>query len=290
MNRFTLYGILSLIFATNYAFICTMNNNQANLNKQLIDIVLEQNLTEIQKFTLIDKLLKSGADINSKPYGHNDSTRRAMNIKTGTPLIEASRKKQNLLMSFLLSKLDINVNAQNDDGHTALMKATCIFDDTNDTIAKTLNITKSLLSQGARIDITSNKGETVFHFAAISGIIDILDLILQETNKKPLSFLTKLINQQDQLGNTALHKAVSVSSEICKKLLEAGANPNIKNLEGNNALELAELSTTPRISQKEKIAILNLLQNWESFVKKEISVATNLISDLSNIVVKYIVE
>ncbi|MCC6127993.1 MAG: ankyrin repeat domain-containing protein, partial [Chlamydiae bacterium] len=86
-------------------------------------------------------------------------------------------------------------------------------------------IIQRLLSQGARLDASSNEQETVLHLASFYGYAQILDDFL----KDPLGL--KLIHVQDSDGKTPLHRAVWGVSKptIVKMLLDHGADPNVLN-------------------------------------------------------------
>lgn len=105
-----------------------------------------------------------------------------------------------------------------------------------------LEITKHLLEAGASLAIESDKTydeytqltdnkETPIILAVKEENEDIVDLLLKENvNRERDAYNRFDINKASELNFTALYKAVeNQDSNIVKKLLEAGANPNFNN-------------------------------------------------------------
>lgn len=101
-----------------------------------------------------------------------------------------------------------------------------------------------LVSQGAHINGTTNKGQTLLMFIAQEKMTELITLLLEQ-------FKNSLrINQQDVFGATALiycfiQTATSPENKreaflnTVQVLLDAGANPNLADNEGNTPLEYA---------------------------------------------------
>ena len=92
-----------------------------------------------------------------------------------------------------------------------------------------------LLDAGANIAAKDSDGDTPLHIA------------LQEQQHEMLKFLiskgSTAINSSNNQGNTVLHLVAGNfedQSELLKYLLLAGADPNISNIKGESALDLAE--------------------------------------------------
>ncbi|XP_066598620.1 nuclear factor NF-kappa-B p110 subunit [Prorops nasuta] len=109
------------------------------------------------------------------------------------------------------------VNVINDKGWNALQIAAK---------AGSYDAVESLLK--ANIDVNScekSSGRTALHIAVEGGHISIVELLLKEPKLD--------VNKTNLSGNTALHSAVvseeARAKEICKVLMQHGANPNIKN-------------------------------------------------------------
>ena len=72
---------------------------------------------------------------------------------------------------------------------------------------------------------------------------------------------------QDSNGNTALHIAVQNSTiHIIKKLLEAGADPNVKNNSQETIFNILRNKDIKLYSNRN--ALLNLFRNWKRTIKR----------------------
>ncbi|XP_051788252.1 NF-kappa-B inhibitor beta [Erpetoichthys calabaricus] len=84
----------------------------------------------------------------------------------------------------------------------------------------------------------SEDGDTALHLAVIHEHTLFLEYILNFISGDPSR--TEYLNVQNDLGQTALHIAVIVKQpDTVRKLLRAGANPEIQEREGNTALHIA---------------------------------------------------
>ncbi len=143
-------------------------------------------------------------------------------ITAGTAFMFAILGDQ-LPMAQWLASRGANVNAQGSNGWTSVMIAS----------AKGLDSTLAwLLEQGADSSTTDVYGFSPLMRAVDNGHIDAVRLLLSDTRVQ--------INWQDELGNTALHYAVSNASAISVALLiDAGASVHIDNWAGTSPLALA---------------------------------------------------
>jgi len=148
----------------------------------------------------------------------------------------------------LLLEHDTDLNIQDNDGFTALIKASQI---------RHTKIVRLLLDAGAEVNIQNNEGKTALIWASQKGYIDIIRLLL-EVDANP--------NIIDYAGNTALIEASQMQSgrrdnrhiEIIRLLLDAGADLYIRNNEGMIAYDVALINYNYRIAnllgqQMEKI-------------------------------------
>ncbi|KXH35970.1 hypothetical protein CSIM01_00684 [Colletotrichum simmondsii] len=100
-----------------------------------------------------------------------------------------------------------------------------------------LDMLRMLLNLGLDVNQPNSRGRTPLHRLCIkaeSGNID-----KDETCLSLIVSLTKDINVRDRDGIAPLHLAVTVSENITKKLLDAGADPTIETYEGLTPLHLA---------------------------------------------------
>lgn len=98
---------------------------------------------------IVDLLIKNGADINGSAGGK-------------TPLIAISQKRQDhienkLIFNMLVRHPDIDLNAQDEEGKTALIHCTQLND---------IDGVNALCKAGARMDIRENTGKTAIQLAA----------------------------------------------------------------------------------------------------------------------------
>jgi len=84
---------------------------------------------------------------------------------------------------------------------------------------------------------TTSDGDNLLHTGVMNGDIDILKYLISAT----LTYNCKeFLNEKNKEGDSPLHVAIKTPNKFMTRvLLEAGANPNIKNIEGNSAVHLA---------------------------------------------------
>jgi ankyrin repeat protein len=109
-----------------------------------------------------------------------------------------------------------------------------------------------LLEAGASVAATDSKGRTLLHVgleAVHSGALHhsaLVSILKREADP----------NAQDATGATPLHYAARWGlSDAAKQLVAYGANPKIKNEQGQNPIELAQASDHPEVAQQIKEAL-----------------------------------
>ncbi|MCA1596931.1 MAG: ankyrin repeat domain-containing protein, partial [Chloroflexi bacterium] len=139
-----------------------------------------------------------------------------------TPLMTAS-SSGHLAVIGLLLKHGADVNASDADGMTALMFAAL----RGETAAARL-----LLNAGAKVNVADSQGMTPLMYAAESGYPQCAALLISRHSA---------VNLKDHSGSTALHLAAQYSSDprVISLLLNAGADPHLKNAKGQTASEIA---------------------------------------------------
>ncbi|MHB9147539.1 MAG: ankyrin repeat domain-containing protein [Candidatus Amoebophilus sp.] len=109
-------------------------------------------------------------------------------------------------------------------------------------INKQPEIIKLLLEKGAKVDDQNNKGETALMCAVQEGDIDTVSTLLEQgtdVNKKDLQGFTALMYIVKRMHGIEILANKLTNEDILEKLLEAGADINISNGDGETALYLA---------------------------------------------------
>ncbi|XP_072279370.1 ankyrin repeat domain-containing protein 22 [Pyxicephalus adspersus] len=124
-----------------------------------------------------------------------------------------------------------------------------------------IKVISYLLSMKADVNLKNNKERTCLHYAVRKRFtfLDYLLIVLlmpvmligyvimiskSKLNERLIRLLLQSgvdVNAEDISGNTALHYACKMKSQaIVPILLEANANPNLKNKEGESPIDIAE--------------------------------------------------
>lgn len=170
--------------------------------------------------TTVNQLLAGGIDVNVRDE-HTDAT----------VLMVASSYSGYANMIELLIQRGADVNAQSNDGKTALMWAA----------GNSPDAVEMLLNHRANVKLKMNDGMTAFLqsiFGVLSGKVStsVCDLLL----KKGANINAELTSTA-AMGWTALHYAsINGDVELVKYLIRKGANVNHKSAEGSSALFLAK--------------------------------------------------
>ena len=171
----------------------------------------------------VQKLLNEGANVNE-----SDNTGM-------TPLMHALQNNNTALVEYLLKK-GANVNIKNKYGYTALYYAT-----------ENVNFVKTLIDQGADVNLGDNYKRTPIMNAISSENIEVIKLLIESGAN---------LNAKDYAGFTPL--MFTSSPKIVEMLIDKGADVNLKNNEGYTALGDA-------INNKaiEKVAIIRKKTNYQ---------------------------
>ena len=145
-----------------------------------------------------------------------------------TPLIEAIWKEDDALVRTLARDVG-TINDKDSDGRNTLVEA----------IVKQHNSYVELfVTQGADLVSPDRGGWTPLHFACQEGVVSIVDILLR--HRVP-------VNERNQHGNTPLFVAInnvqrdrSCTLQICRQLIQSGADPMIQNNYGVSPLSLAQ--------------------------------------------------
>ncbi len=143
-----------------------------------------------------------------------------------TALMRASELRDTEAVEFLIEN-KANVNSADNDGNTALMAAIqlntiCGDDSDKQAIAEGANIAKYLIAHGADVNAKNNDGNTILIEAVMSSC------------ERSLIAVGAHANAEDIIADKA---------EIMKYLITHGADVNAKNNDGNTALMEAVISS-----------------------------------------------
>ncbi|KAK6343942.1 hypothetical protein TWF696_007595 [Orbilia brochopaga] len=145
-----------------------------------------------------------------------------------TPLHVATMQGDIASMEILL-KNGADINAKDSRGRTPLFR----------TIKRhNYKACEFLLKKGADPNIMSKHQQTALYRAIRAGRVDFVKLLLQKREDNPVT-----LNLHHKGGWTELHASYS-NGEIAKLLLDAGADPNSKNLYGTNPMFIASEAGT----------------------------------------------
>ena len=237
------------------ALIEAIEKNNATLVTQLINKGANVNIADKNGFTplimatinaknaIATELINNGADINAqnnegdtaliRAIKNNDKDKvlllinnnanvNQINKKGESPLISASRYGLSLDTIDLLLEKGALINAQDNNGWTALMWA---IDQNEQKIAE------SLIKKEANVNLANKTGETPLMKAASKGLVDLIELLL--TNKA-------IINAVDHKGKTALmYAAEKGKPDAVSLLIKNHANVTIKSKEHKTAKDYA---------------------------------------------------
>jgi ankyrin repeat protein len=143
-------------------------------------------------------------------------------------LILALREEANQVVAVFLAQAKLDLERQAHNGNTALMMAA--FKHNKAAVV-------AMLTKGA---IVNRPGWTALHYAAASGDDAITQLLLEHHAYIDAEALAKF---------TPLMMAAREGHEsTAALLLDAGADPTLKNTEGMTALQMAERADKPRIA------------------------------------------
>lgn len=174
-------------------------------------IVGANRMPQSHKIECIEALLNDGGKIN------------APNWMGETPLEIALKMKENETAKYLVEK-GADFTTERKGGFYGLLTAIA----TNNIPMIELMLSKKQVDLNR---ITGANGLFPLKIAVLNGGKEVLEYLINKGVD---------INKQDNLGNTALHYAVfTYNYQKIRMLLSAGANPNIKNKQGDSVINVA---------------------------------------------------
>ncbi|KIW80446.1 hypothetical protein Z517_07062 [Fonsecaea pedrosoi CBS 271.37] len=214
-----------------------INGTQEDFNEKLLQAAQDGDAQELIRY------LKRGANINT------------MDESRCTVLHKAALNGRTEVTRILLAQNNLDVNAQDEDGQTALYGAT---------VRKEEAIIELLLKAGAKITIETTTGDTALHQAASENYLQGVELLLGKgktttikTSKEETALLVNDINGQ---GDSVLHVAARHGSEDVVKLL-------LKCQVDTTALDKGQKTALYRAFEYEQIYVVKLLPHQDDSLK-----------------------
>lgn len=204
------YGQTALMHANTPAKVNLLIANRAEL-----DAKDEQGKTALMEAAgrgdagVVMALLDKGADVNAVDQTGNNALLRSLQAdNSGHMDVERLVKRRSEVARMILQAKDVNLNAQNLDGETALMRAVRL---------ENIEMVKLLLSKGADVNRSDVFGDTALTLAYDKGNSEIERLLPRVTFK----------GQPRNVLNAFLRAAIDKKDEATvKALLAEGADPN----------------------------------------------------------------
>lgn len=210
-----------------------INSKEIDIAKLLIETYSDDGM---MNYTIINAISNNGKTPSHLAI-EKDSIEIAEILIAHLANIEArdDRKKtplhyaKSLDMTKLLVEHGADINATDKDGNTILYYAILHYK---------LKIITYLIEIGVNINIKNWLGETVLHLTSRRGDWEIVLALIKDAKRKAQ------LNIKNNEGMTALHWAVKEEKEkVVELLLENGADPTIKNNEGETSIDLAKPDT-----------------------------------------------
>jgi uncharacterized protein len=177
----------------------------ADINEGRWDISPLYKVTEFKRIDLVKLLIEKGADLNKTNYN-------------GTPIWLASRYESPEIFNILL-KAGADVNATDTRGMTSLNMAIKSHD-------RWPNQFERLIKAGADVNKPDYQQSTPLFIAVHYKRVDMVKAILSNDNFNKDNFNKKNMNHDLPFNYAIGRGSGHVNYEICKLLLEAGADPN----------------------------------------------------------------
>jgi ankyrin repeat protein len=176
-------------------------------------------------------------------------------------------------------ELGCDINTRSSNNTTILIESINHFlntpKDNQDERENHLLMIKELIAKGVEIEALDDKNETAFYAATRSTDIKLIDIFLTNENIS--------INHQNVEGNTVLYELILMGIANIKtiiKFLDHNANPNIKNKQGKNCIEV--LSDIILFSQSHK--------ELDSSIEKKLDINGEYLSVLTKVIEHSIVD
>ena len=150
-----------------------------------------------------------------------------------TPLHIAASCDRLEVTRILLGRNDTEVDAQDDEGLTALHSASRAWPEGHP------EVVRLLLDQGAKAHVRDNGGNTALHIAAFHGCLEVSCILLQHNAE---------IDARNDNGSTPLLRASKAGHlDVVQLLLSHDADAHVRDSNGNTALHLAAAGASANV-------------------------------------------
>jgi len=211
-------------------------------------------ITAISIATALDYFTRKNSNlntiINTKYPGFDIDNINAINInKSGEILlIEIIKNNDIETLKLLLQHKNLDINAQDKDGWTALMESTA---------RSNKEIVKILIDAGADVEVLNKHGSNAL---MMSDNLEIVQILIDAGAD---------VNATDWLGFTALSRAIALGQELkVKALLNAGANVNRVDTFGKGNSDLIKVICSKSLRSHKK-EIIKMFLNIGSYVDQQ---------------------
>uniref|UniRef100_A0A8C6N4M2 [histone H3]-lysine(9) N-methyltransferase n=1 Tax=Mus spicilegus TaxID=10103 RepID=A0A8C6N4M2_MUSSI len=179
--------------------------------------------------------------------------------KDGSTCLHHAAKIGNLeMVSLLLSTGQVDVNAQDSGGWTPIIWAA---------EHKHIDVIRMLLTRGADVTLTDNEENICLHWASFTGSAAIAEVLLNAQCD---------LHAVNYHGDTPLHIAARESYHDCVLLfLSRGANPELRNKEGDTAWDLtperSDVWFALQLNRKLRLGVGNRAVRTEKIICRDVA-------------------
>ena len=199
-------------------------------------------IDKYRSISLVEALLRKGADVNLQSYPDN-KLYRIHGTKSSPLHIALASEQFDIARLLLVNGADPNAKMSNGIEPLFLICDSYYKHASN---GKDLDVVKLMVQRGADIHVRDPKQRTILHCAIMHKKHDIVKYILK---------LGCDVNDVDENGETPLH-LIQEDMQCAKLLLENRANPNSQNMEGNTVYHKV---MTHRENENIKMELIQLL-------------------------------
>ena len=222
-NPFALHGRTPLHHA--------VENGHIEIVKYIMDVIDDKNLKDEEGSTPMYLAIKHGHyEVFEFIIGHGGNPNAAR--QNGRTILHDAAANGNIIIVNYLMDFIANKSLKDTQGLTPMHLAVKNGD---------FEVFKALIDNGADPNpVGINSKTTPLHIAAAGGYIEIVKYILDKMDVKNLCLNSYYINLENEKGATPMHLAVHQgNNEVCKVLIDHGADPNPITYGGGSAIDLA---------------------------------------------------